>query len=286
MKMFQSFNKESKISIILLGFLLVIFIGIADNLTGPEMDCSIFYVTAIFLITWTVGRQAGIAITIASTLAWTLANVMNAHTVPSSMLLTYWNIIMRLGFFLILTDILAALKNAIKHEQDLADLARTDYLTGVANGRYFFELGYTELNRACRNNYPFTVAYVDIDNFKDINDHFGHGIGDSLLYSVAQSIKKNIRAIDIVARLGGDEFAIFFPGTAFKPSEAVINRVHDALYSTMEKNGWPVTFSFGVVTFINIPDSVDFMIKEVDDLMYLVKSSGKDMIKHKLYKQE
>ena len=93
-------------------------------------------------------------------------------------------------------------------------------------------------------------------------------------------MEREVRATDIVARLGGDEFAILLLETGYEPAQQVIRKVRQHLADSMAENGWPVTFSIGAVTFTVPPDSVDAMIRQADDLMYVAKRSGKDMVKH------
>jgi diguanylate cyclase (GGDEF)-like protein len=188
--------------------------------------------------------------------------------------------IVRLGTFLIMTLILSALKKALEHEKELA---RTDPLTGVANGRYFITLADMEINRARRYKHSFTVVYIDLDNFKTVNDHFGHSTGDALLRSVAHTIRNNIRATDIVGRLGGDEFAILLPETGPEPAEVITHKVQKVNLDVMQKNEWPVTFSIGVVTFLGPPSTVDEMLKISDVVMYAAKKNGKNAIKYEIF---
>jgi diguanylate cyclase (GGDEF)-like protein len=171
------------------------------------------------------------------------------------------------------------LKSAIEKEKELS---RMDFLTRVGNGRYFIELANMEINRARRNKHPLTVAYIDIDNFKMINDRSGHSTGDHLLQLVAYTIKNNIRLTDTVVRMGGDEFAILLPEAGPELAETIIRRVQKINLEMMQENGWPVTFSIGVVTFMTPPSSVDEILKRTDNLMYGAKNTGKNAIKYEI----
>jgi diguanylate cyclase (GGDEF)-like protein len=172
------------------------------------------------------------------------------------------------------------LKNTLELKEQLA---KTDFLTGVTNARSFFELADLEINRAKRYQHPFTLAYIDLDNFKTVNDTYGHLIGDSLLRLVADTIRNNIRVTDVYARLGGDEFAVLLPETNPEQSEIAINKVQTQLLDEMKKNNWPVTFSIGAVTFLTPPESVDEMIKKADNLMYSAKKNGKNTKKREVW---
>lgn len=281
MKVIEYFSKQSKSFIVVVGFLLVVFIGIVDYLTGPEISLSIFYLLPISLVVWFTGKWRGFVVSVASGVTWLAADLATGH-IYSHPVIPYWNMTVRLGFFLIVTFTLHKLKIALVLERALA---RTDSLTGIANGRTFDELANNEINRARRYRHPFTLAYIDLDNFKTVNDHFGHTTGDTLLQLVAKIIQDNLRAVDIVARLGGDEFAILLPETEHEPGQVVIRRIQKNLLDIMQKNGWPVTFSIGMVTFISPLSTVDEMIKMADDLMYSVKSSGKNELKHEVFDQ-
>ncbi|WP_051036080.1 GGDEF domain-containing protein [Stanieria cyanosphaera] len=141
-----------------------------------------------------------------STISWFIAD-LHAN-VYDYFWLPYWNASVRLGFFLITASLLAALKQAYEEQQKLA---RTDFLTELINRNFFLELLQLESLRSLRYQRPFTLAYLDIDDFKLINDRYGHHHGDKLLKIITQTIKKEIRATDIFARLVGDEFALLLP---------------------------------------------------------------------------
>ena len=160
-------------------------------------------------------------------------------------------------------------------------ISRTDPLTGVSNARYFIEFAAIELDRARRYGHLLTIVYLDLDNFKYVNDNFGHLTGDRLLKLIADKVHGRIRAIDIVARLGGDEFVILLPEVSFDDAQVVVERMRTLLLEVMKGNDWPVTFSIGMITHRSLPESVDRLIKEADDLMYVAKRNGKNQIEKK-----
>ena len=157
-------------------------------------------------------------------------------------------------------------------------MSRKDFLTGVANSRSFYEIATKEIERTARFIHPLSLAYIDIDNFKQVNDTLGHSAGDKLLHSVADKIKENIRTIDAVSRLGGDEFAILMPETNAENAMSALNKLQHYLMDMVQENNWPVTFSIGVVT-CSESCKLDELIKEADNLMYKVKVSGKTELK-------
>jgi diguanylate cyclase (GGDEF)-like protein len=205
------------------------------------------------------------------------ADLTAGHTY-SNLAIPIWNSAMRLGFFLMAAFSLSTIKTLLEREQTFA---RIDSLTGLANCRALKEVVELEINRSVRFRRPFTMAYIDVDNFKQVNDTLGHGRGDSLLQSVAKTIKENTRSIDIVSRLGGDEFAIFLPETNEENARTAINKVQKELLYVVKKNNWPVTFSIGAVTSYK-SCSLDELINEADNLMYSVKESGKNGVEYKI----
>ncbi len=278
-KIIDYLNKQPKSCLTALGFFIILSVGFVDHLTGPELFFSIFYFIPIFLVTWFTERWIGIMISIASALTWLLADFTSGHTYLHPAI-PYWNMCVRLGTFLVITFLLSTLRHALEHEKELA---RTDSLTGVANRRYFIELANAEINRAGRYKHPFTVVHIDLDNFKTVNDRFGHDTGDALLRSVAKGIQNNIRATDIVVRLGGDEFVILLPEAGPEPVGVITDKIQRIRLDLMRKNQWPVTLSFGVVTFIEPPSTVDEMLKISDGLMYEPKNHGKNTIKYEVF---
>jgi diguanylate cyclase (GGDEF)-like protein len=260
---------------ILITHVLVFGLGIIDYLTGPEIAFSIFYLLPVMLCAWFVDRRWAIFNSLASAVVWFIADISCREWDLLSWVL-YWNALVIFGVFVITAYIASSLKQSLISE---TNLARTDYLTGVANLRYFYELAETELKRARRFNHPLTLAYMDIDNFKFVNDRLGHAAGNELLQRVAGTIRSHIRTIDILARVGGDEFVILFPQTGAGTAQSAIQRIQAKLGNLPQAYPWPITFSIGVFTCLTASDSVDAMVSQADRLMYAVKLAGKNSAK-------
>lgn len=264
----------TKTGFVLLSLLIVFVIGFIDHITREDISIYVFYSVPIFLSTWFIGVNAGIPLSLFAALTWYAVDLMEHN--PSS-LIPYGNVFMRLSFFAGTSLMLGALKSTLEREKDLA---HRDFLTGVANRRTFFEAGQLEINRAERYNRVFTVAFIDIDDFKGINDHFGHHAGDLLLRLVGQAIRKNTRSSDLVARLGGDEFAVLLTETPADAASSVLQKLQSQLCEIMKEHRWNVTFSIGAITFENAPKTVDEMLVGADKLMYSAKKTGRNLIKH------
>jgi diguanylate cyclase (GGDEF)-like protein len=268
--------------LVAIALLITIFVGVLNRLIGPEFSSSILYLIPISMVTWFTKRWLGILMSILSALNWLITDAASG-IVFSSSTVPYWNGLARFGSFLIFTFILAELKRALENEKNSS---RIDFLTGVRNRRYFIELMDMEVKRAQTDNHPFTILYIDLDNFKLINDGFGHSAGDNLLRLVAKTIQNNIRETDVVARLGGDEFAILLPGTGPELAEVITRRIQKISLDMVKKHEWPVTFSMGTVTFTSPPSTVNEVLKIADDLMYGAKKEGKNTFKHKVLGKE
>jgi diguanylate cyclase (GGDEF)-like protein len=273
-------EKWSKFFWLLIGFVLILGLGLLDFLTGYEFSFSLFYLLPIFLVVWFAGRPFGIAASILSALVWFLADYLSGNQY-SNTLVYFWNTTIRFGFFIVITLLLAALKQALQRERELS---RADHLTGATSVDFFYELFQAEIFRFQRYGHPLTLAYVDLDNFKAVNDRFGHSVGDQVLRTVVDCARKKMRKTDIVARLGGDEFAFLFPETDQLTAQSLIPRIQQGLNEEMKKSGWAVTFSIGVITFLTTPGTVNELIKMADDLMYTVKARGKNAVSYLMYK--
>ncbi len=256
-------------------FSLVVLIGFVDYWTGVQVSVSTLYLLPIAMAAWFSGKSQGLMVSLLSASAWLIADLQEEMRY-SILAAPYWNSVVMLSIFLIVGYLLAELKTLLQREESLA---RTDYLTGVANKRSFTELTDFEIKRFARYGHIFSVAYIDIDNFKQVNDQYGHNAGDELLKTVADGIKNKIRETDLAARLGGDEFVVFLPETGSEDAEAVISKIIQGLSGEMEKNKWQVTFSIGLATFLKPPRTVEEIIAKADSLMYSAKTSGKNMIK-------
>jgi diguanylate cyclase (GGDEF)-like protein len=271
--------KQPSWLLMLAGLVLVGLVSLADYLTSPLLMFTPFYLVPVALVTWFVGRRAGLVNAAVSAAVSALVYVLTVPGLAWNTVEPYWNTLSQLGIFLVVNFALSKASEALRHEKDLA---RTDHVTGAPNSRAFFERVELELERARRFERPITVAYLDADNFKEINDRFGHSTGDLLLRSAVQTVEGNIRSTDLLARLGGDEFILMLPETGRAQAAMVVARVRQALSTAMLRHGWPVTFSIGVVTFLTPPESVDEVVRAADSLMYEVKRGGKNSIRHEI----
>ena len=260
----------------ILALVLVFVLGLLDQLESHYLSLLIFYLIPIVLATWFVGQRGGFVILGVSIFSWVSDDIVSSYSYLRPVV-PYWDIATKAIFCVFFIRLLYALKISLKREKDFA---RIDYLTGIANRRHFFELSGREISRGNRYNRSTTLAYLDLDNFKAINDTFGHKAGDKLLTVVAETIESSIRVSDIAARVGGDEFTVLFPETGAVASKIVMERVQRNILESMEKYKWPVTLSIGVVTCSRKSCSFDALMSLTDNVMYAAKKDGKNAIRY------
>ncbi len=278
MNILASLEKQSKPVLVFLGILLIGLIGFIDYLIGSELSFSVFYVLPISMVTWFIDRRLGLLASAASAMVWLAADI-GAGKNYSFPLIPFWNSFIRFAFFVIITLLLSSLKSSLK-------LTRTDDLTSAINSRYFYEILQMEIDRIQRHQHPFTVVFFDIDNFKSVNDQFGHVAGDQVLIELVDSIKNIIRKSDFIARLGGDEFAILFPETDQVSARIIFTEIQDVLMEEMPKKSLPITLSAGLLTCLTAPETTDDLMQMADKLMYMAKDNGKNSVKYSIYAGE
>jgi diguanylate cyclase (GGDEF)-like protein len=255
-----------------LSLCLVVSLGLLDYLTGRELAFFQFYLIPVVLSGWFAGRWAAIFVAVISTLTWGVVDTWkgNPYSNPG---IAYWNAISRMIIFLLAAFVIAGNRRRLE-QQTL--LARVDALTHASNSRYFLELIQDAIKHSQQNARPFTLIYIDLDNFKKVNDNLGHSTGDAALAKIVRIMSNNIRDADQIGRMGGDEFAILLENTAEAAAHAALERLHPALKAEMVAQGWPITFSMGVLTCTNVLCSAEEALKQADNLMYKVKLSTKD----------
>ena len=259
----------------------ILILGIIDYFTGIELSISFFYLIPITMVAWTAGRNPGLVFSVAGAATWLISNSLSGEE-HSNIFIGVWNTLIRFGFFATVAILLAELRHALEEERILAN---TDPLTGALNRRSFNEILEKKMIVAEVNRRPYTMVYIDLDNFKTVNDTLGHQGGDLVLKSVVDTIQKYIRNTDYLARLGGDEFAILLTDIDHENAKLIIERLQPSLLEEMKSKGWEVTFSIGVLTVMNMPESVDKLIRLTDNLMYEVKNSGRNAIRYAKYEE-
>jgi diguanylate cyclase (GGDEF)-like protein len=174
-----------------------------------------------------------------------------------------------------------AIDNARAVEK-IQELTITDDCTGLYNARHLYKTLEAEVYRSARFGYEFSVIFLDLDHFKNVNDTYGHLVGSKLLQEIGFKIKSQLRLIDYAFRYGGDEFVILLPQTDKHSALVVAKRIQDMMRKTvfLAEDGLnlSVRCSMGLATYPEDAKSSHEIIRQADEMMYMVKNSSRDNI--------
>ena len=243
-----------------------------DLLAVPEISLTILHLPLVVAAARRVGLVPALllaAVGGVSHYAAATAGGLSGLTAASGAL-SWWVVLTAVGWMASRTALWEASAKASDH---------IDPLTGLLNRRGLFERAEGELNRSRRTGRPLSIAFIDCDDFKPINDTRGHRAGDDLLASIAAALQSSTRSYDITGRLGGDEFVVIFPETGAEDALPVVERLRDAMLRAARRTAPSLTLSIGVVTFVEAPPAVEDLIHAADVQMYVVKRGGKDGIR-------
>lgn len=257
----------------LFGVLVTLGMGWIDYITGNEVRVYPLYFLPLTIGAWQRGTAASVWLAVTTALTWLGSNWLGGMHYSQAWMWAF-NAITQFAAFATFAVLIARLSVAVAHERVLA---RTDSLTGLLNSRQFREEVAMELERVKRTRSAFSLVFLDLDNFKWVNDNLGHKAGDKLLADVAATMERCTRRTDSVARLGGDEFAILLPETGRPQVEAQLQRLMTELRTLFAQiPGMPVSASVGAGVFATGEASVDTLLQRADELMYRAKHAGKD----------
>jgi diguanylate cyclase (GGDEF)-like protein len=266
--------RQTRLGVLLGSAALLVLITGLDYVVGAQISLTALYLVPIVLATWNVGREAGVAAAIAGAVLST-AGKLAAGATYGSWLVPWTMTLLWTGMFIAFVLVLTQLRRALDREKEMA---RVDSLTAVANRRHFVELATVELSRARRHGRPLTVAYLDLDNFKQVNDQRGHAAGDALLQAVAAALRGRLRLTDTIGRMGGDEFAICLPETGPAAAETVLSDLRRQVTAALPDGTAAVTLSMGAVTYASPPATVDALLRGADLALYDAKRGGKNRL--------
>jgi diguanylate cyclase (GGDEF)-like protein len=247
-----------------------------DSLLSAGISTAIFYLVPIWISVVALSQNHSICISVGSAVLWMVSDVNEIDLSNATML---WNATVRMVVFVLLAVLL---RQVYQRSAFLETLAYTDELTNLLNRRGFMERFGEELDRARRFRRPFSLAFIDLDNFKYVNDRFGHKAGDDLLKMVSETLVSHTRATDKVGRLGGDEFAVLLVETGQEGVKKAFDKCHRALIDRLKTTGWPVTISAGVLTYTDSDMNLVELVDTADKWMYQVKQNGKNNVIYKL----
>lgn len=270
---------------LLITLLALAAIAFVDIAAPKDLSFSVFYFVPVVWAAWFTGRRISLLIAVLASVTAGAADLMAATTMLNPVF-TAWNEVMRLGLFLLVWAMLSEVREISEFRQRLA---LSDALTGVANMRVLGGDIEREIERLRRYGRPFTLAYLDLDQFKSVNDTFGHQAGDDILRSVAVFLAEHARDVDTVARLGGDEFAVLMPETDERAAATAVERMSHGLHEIVQSSAPTIEgagATIGASVFAHAPWSVDHAVSLADGLMYEGKRAGGGTVTLRVYTGE
>ncbi|MEK6257945.1 MAG: GGDEF domain-containing protein [Planctomycetota bacterium] len=256
-------------ALLVLGLILVTACRWGDTTDRVTLPATWLFAALLLLAGWTCRRQAALSLTLMSLLVWSWIEATRA-AVWTELLAGQF---MRLAVALWLVAWMSRLRERLAGAYRLA---RLDSLTGLPNRQALVEALNAELSRTRRFGRPFTVALLDCDGFKGINDRGGHLAGDDVLRRIGLALRQHTRRYDCVGRLGGDEFLLVLSEVDREDAVLVAERLRAALRHFVEREYPVLTFSLGVVTFRTAELDWDECVQQADDAMYAAKRQGPD----------
>lgn len=256
--------------------LLLLGLGSLRVATEPGYTYASTIIVPILWLTWAGGFRHGAIAAILGAGTCLLSDLMSTVRF-TEIWIPYWNA--SIHFLTYLTVVY--LGDWLGRRQ----FASHDFLTGILHRQAFFRAGQTEASRARRHPRPQALAFLELNNFEALNDHYGHAVGDAALKVVAICLNASTRERDQVARLGGDAFAVLLPEVDLAGAEEIGRKFMQALDSALAP--FPlVSASIGVAWFPEPPANFRDMIRCADAVMYEVKESGKRGMKTRTFRPD
>jgi diguanylate cyclase (GGDEF)-like protein len=257
-----------------LSVLGLLAVATLDHITGTEIRIFPLYFVPIAWAAQNGPVRLTTFMVVASTVAWLVAARLSGLVYSQSYV---WpvNVLSQLVAFASIGVLLVTLKRRLARE---VAMSREDGLTGLLNLRGFSEEAKGLLARMERSGRPAVFAYIDLDNFKAVNDQHGHDAGDRALTEVAGVLRSGTRKGDVVGRLGGDEFVVALHDVDLELAGEILERLRVSLVAKMRGRGWPITASVGALLVASPAPTLDEVLRVSDDLMYSAKGAGKNRV--------
>jgi diguanylate cyclase (GGDEF)-like protein len=273
-KLTEFFERRSRRAVVYIAITLSILLGLLDLATNIELHFLLLYLVPVFLGSWFVSRDMGVFLAIFGSLVWFGAEFLSGGRAYSSPWIAYWNLLMRTSVFVIFAFTQESLKSKL---DELSNLASRDFLTGLPNGRAFYQLAADEMNRASGLD-PMTLACIDVSGIQVVNERQGYPAGDQLMCTIAHTIRENVERPDLVGRLAGTTFAVLLPKTASSGANSVLEHLHNALKDDRRKYSHPLNFYISAVACTKTPRTVAELMQQADSQMTRMKNAKKDFL--------
>ena len=271
LKALSELSVAAAIAVVAAGIMLI---GWLDYATGVEIRLVPLYYLPISMAAWILGRRGAVVSAILCAAAWMVSNYMAGRHYSTTSVVAI-NLGMQTTSFVIVGLLIASLRRSYRRAEELS---RTDSLTGLLNGRAFRDEAARVLAIARRHRHEVTLAYIDLDDFKAVNDTLGHERGDELLRATADLLRQTLRAGDVIARIGGDEFVVLLPETGPAGAQPLLERLRGSLVKSLSAGSRPVSASIGMMSLEDASVDLEILVQWADELMYTAKVAGKNRV--------
>lgn len=252
----------------------IVAVGAVDAATGIDVRVGSLYFVPLALAGWRLGRRGAVLAGLWAVTAWMAAQYVGGahHWSP-----WIWgaNLVTQTAAFVTVGMLVALLAERLEAE---ASLGRRDVLTDLPNRRALVEEAAVVLPLCRRHHHPVSLAFLDLDNFKQVNDRLGHDRGDDVLRAFAAVLASTPRASDVAARLGGDEFVLLMPQTRRDEALALVQRIRSRFAADARVAQTGVTVSVGLLTEDPATSALDDLLRHADAGLYDGKLGGKDRV--------
>lgn len=252
------------------GAVTIAALGFLRTATDAEYIFASAAILPVAVVAWIGGRRDGIILSLLAAIMWTSADTFSQRQFSAEWI-PFVNGLTHFVTNAFVAHLTVRVRTLLEREREIAS---HDALTGLLNQRAFFEAGDAEANRSRRYGHPLAVAFLDLDDFKRLNDSQGHEAGDRALKAAAKGLHRSLRNTDRLARLGGDEFAVLLPEISYDAATNAGNKIAAAMQAAL-KEFPPISASIGVAWFESAAGDFPAMLEAADALMYEIKKAGK-----------
>lgn len=246
--------------------------------TDAEFTIASLLSFPVLVVAWLGGRRNGLYMAFLAAGIWAWGDFVVDRQFSAAWI-PWANAASQLTTYSLLAFLAAQVRLQFDREHEHAT---SDALTGLRNRRALLDAGASEAERAKRYARPLSVAFLDLDDFKQLNDARGHDAGDEALRATARALRGALRSNDVIARLGGDEFAILLPEIGYEEAVEAGRKISVAVNDAL-RSFPPVKTSIGIAWFGEIDRTFDVMLKAADELMYEAKESGKNSVRSRRF---
>lgn len=274
MNVIDRLSRVGKAGTVVGTLLLTLAVGVVDVWTGSDVRLLSLYLLAVAWCGWRLGRRGVLFAVLVTLSTWGVSQQLSGVQHWSAGVWVF-NLVSQSVALLSIGWLVAELSRRLEAERATA---RIDPLSGLRNRRALAQDSELALAICHRHAHPVALAFIDLDDFKQVNDRLGHEGGDTVIQACARALTASCRATDLPARLGGDEFVILMPETTAPQAQALMERVRLAFAQAVAGLPASAGMTVGVLAEAQATRTLDRLLAEADALMYEAKREGKGRV--------